>query len=76
MALANANATASITAQRAAKVTSRDLGLERKLRRAMQGEVRFDAFTRGALRHRCLDLPDHADGRGHARRMPRISKPR
>ncbi len=47
MALANSNVTASITAQRAAKVTSRDLGLERKLRRAMQGEVRFDAFTRG-----------------------------
>jgi hypothetical protein len=26
---------------------SRDLGLERKLANALQGEVRFDAFTRG-----------------------------
>jgi FAD/FMN-containing dehydrogenase/Fe-S oxidoreductase len=31
----------------AATATSRNMGLERKLKRALQGGVRFDAFTRG-----------------------------
>ena len=31
----------------AATATTRDMGLERKLKRALEGGVRFDAFTRG-----------------------------
>jgi FAD/FMN-containing dehydrogenase len=37
--------------------------LEARLRSNITGDVFFDAFNRGRLRHRCVVLPDHAGGR-------------
>ena len=46
---------------RAALHPRTDSDLERRLRRAVDGEVLFDAFIARPLRDRCIDLPDRAD---------------